>query len=175
MEKFGHAMHPKAQPVDARRQEFELALLDGLDKRREKPALGVCLGMQIMALHAGGKLNQHLADTLGETGAALHLKDNRHLVDFAVHDTPLLGSPPAIPVPQSEISLLVPSWHHQAVASPGSLRIVATAPDGVIEAVDDPSRPFYAGVQWHPERGGDGELNLEVLRRFVDAARRTRG
>jgi len=49
------------------------------------------------------------------------------------------------------------------------MRLVARAPDGVIEAIDDPSRPFYLGVQWHPERGGEDELNLGVFRRFIAA------
>ena len=46
----------------------------------------------------------------------------------------------------------VNSFHHQAVKAPGSLRVCALAPDGVIEAVEDASLPFFLGVQWHPER-----------------------
>lgn len=46
----------------------------------------------------------------------------------------------------------VNSFHHQAVKTPGSLRVCALAPDGVIEAVEDTSLPFFLGVQWHPER-----------------------
>jgi putative glutamine amidotransferase len=66
------------------------------------------------------------------------------------------------------------SAHHQGVTDPGRLRTVALAPDGVIEAIDDPKRPFYVGVQWHPERGGDDALSLGLLRRFVDACRAAR-
>ena len=49
-------------------------------------------------------------------------------------------------------TLRVNSFHHQAVKAPGSLRMCALAPDGVIEAVEDASLPFFLGVQWHPER-----------------------
>ena len=49
-------------------------------------------------------------------------------------------------------TLRVNSFHHQAVKAPGSLRVCALAPDGVIEATEDASLPFFLGVQWHPER-----------------------
>ena len=52
----------------------------------------------------------------------------------------------------------VATYHHQGVADPGSLRIAAHAPDGLIEALEDPSRPFVVGVQWHPEALNDQEL-----------------
>jgi putative glutamine amidotransferase len=48
--------------------------------------------------------------------------------------------------------MLVNSAHHQAIRDPGPLaRINARAPDGVIEGIEDPHRPFCLGVQWHPE------------------------
>jgi gamma-glutamyl-gamma-aminobutyrate hydrolase PuuD len=65
----------------------------------------------------------------------------------------------------------VVSAHRQAVADPGRLRRLAVAPDGVCEAVDDPRRPFYVGVQWHPERGGPGVWSAGLLERFVVACR----
>lgn len=170
MERFGKRMHPQASPVDAGRQEFELALLAALDRAAGKPALGVCLGMQFMALHAGGDLNQHLPETLAT--ATDHQRDNRHAICVLAPDSVVLREPRAPkpgPVP-AEAELTVVSWHHQAVSDAGRLRTVATAPDGVIEAIDDPSRPFYLGVQWHPERGGEGRLNRDLLRRFVAAA-----
>ena len=166
MERFGQSMHPKAKPVPSQRQLFELALLDELAKNRRIPALGICLGMQFMSLHAGGRLNQQLADTLGEQALA-HQQNNRHPVKVEEADCVLAA------VAQEAGDPTVVSWHRQAIEESGSLRIIARAPDGVIEAVDDPARPFYVGVQWHPERGGDGPFNGSLLARFVNACRKT--
>lgn len=169
-EAFGEPMHPMAKPIDARRQAFELALLAALDRQPDKPVLAVCLGCQLMALHAGGKLHQHLPEIVQR--AESHQKDNRH-------DLKVLAEHPYLKVDSKQAdaswthtSLTVPSSHHQAVANPGRLRVIAKAADGVIEALDDPRKRFYLGVQWHPERGGDDELNLGLFRRLVQACRR---
>ncbi|MBL8990105.1 MAG: gamma-glutamyl-gamma-aminobutyrate hydrolase family protein [Phycisphaerae bacterium] len=153
-EDFGAPTHPAAEPMHPVRQEFELAMLRALDRSRQRAALGICLGMQLMSLHAGGQLNQHLPDTLATA--------DRHRKDFA-H--------PVVPAPGSGLEPgSVASNHHQAVADAGRLRIIATSDDGVIEAVSDPDRPFYLGVQWHPERTADTRLGAELFRRLVRAA-----
>lgn len=148
--RWGVALHPKAQPIDSQRQEFELALLDALAQRPEKPVLGICLGMQLMGLHAGGRIDQRLADSLPT--ADLHWNQRRHEI------TGELGRG------------FVHSHHRQALTDPGSLRITATASDGVIEAIQDDHRSFYLGVQWHPERTEDQALGLDVIRRLVAAS-----
>lgn len=173
-EQFNQTTHPSARPMDPRRQQFELALLESLDHHRDIPVLGICLGMQLMALHAGAHLHQHLPDFLPTHKS--HQDNNRHLVALLATDSvlsPASGSNPD--------DLSVVSWHRQAVAistptttaqpRAGKLRVVATAPDGVVEAIDDPSRLFYLGVQWHPERGGPGPLNQGLIDRLMLAAR----
>ena len=65
MEQWGIDTHPKATKIDAERQEFELALLEALDHDPARPVLGVCLGMQLMGLHAGGILDQYLPESIG--------------------------------------------------------------------------------------------------------------
>lgn len=172
MESLGGVTHPAAKVMAERRQLFELALLKALQQHPEQPTLGVCLGMQLMAINAGGTLNQHLPETLGDA-ALVHQKDNRHAVVLRVHDS-VLGDEPGKIAGRGDAeaaALLVPSWHHQAVAQPGKMRLVATAPDGVVEAIDDPARRFYLGVQWHPERGGEGPFSAGLIRRFVAACR----
>lgn len=164
MEPFGDVTHPSARPMDARRQAFETALLAALQPAREKAVLGICLGMQMMTLHAGGKLNQYLPDTLANP--QVHQKNNRHPVKLA-EDASLFDADAAA-------SCTVVSSHRQGMVSAGKLRVIATAEDGVIEAVDDPARPFYVGVQWHPERGGEGELNQTLLNRLVLACQHAR-
>src|SRR5688572_30525445 len=132
MTRWGAPMHPAAKPIDPVRQEFELALLEALDQTR-KPVLGICLGMQLMGLHAGGQLNQHLPDTLPTA--------DMHGQRGGAHEV------------EGELGCgLVHSHHHQALTDSGALRIVATASVVVIEAIACSSRPFYLGVQWHPER-----------------------
>ncbi|MCC7147231.1 MAG: type 1 glutamine amidotransferase [Phycisphaeraceae bacterium] len=167
-EAYGEKLHPKTELMDRQRQDFELALLDALAKVPQKPVLGVCLGIQMLAVHAGGKLHQHLADVVAD--AESHRGDRRHEIELVLPHAALevSGGNGARPT--------VVSAHHQAVADAGRLRVVAKAPDGVIEAIDDPGRRFYLGVQWHPERGGEDEaLSWGLFKRLVEACPSARG
>jgi putative glutamine amidotransferase len=152
MTRWGVATHPKAKPLDQRRQAFELALLEELDHRTHMPVLGVCFGMQLMGLHLGGTLEQHLPDVLPT--AAMHWDHGTHEVAGD------LGGG------------VVHSHHRQALVDAGPrLRVVARAPDGVIEAVRREDRPaMYLGVQWHPERTSDQRLGLGLFVELVNAA-----
>jgi putative glutamine amidotransferase len=148
---FGEPVHPEATLMAADRQCFELELLDLVDRRRpDLPMLGICLGMQLMGLHAGGRLDQHLPDTL-ET-ADLHWNGGRHAI-------------------AGEFAGMVYSHHRQALSSPGRcFEVVATAPDGVIEAIRDPRRSFRLGVQWHPERTDDPATGSGIFAGLIRAA-----
>ncbi len=153
-EPFGVPTDPRVTPVHPDRQAFESALIKGVLDSPDggPPTLGVCLGMQMMALHAGGALDQHMPDRYPD--AARHWG--------ADHDiTPAHDSIPAG---------VVHSRHRQAVTDPGSLVVAAESPDGVIEAVIDRGRAFYLGVQWHPERT-DGPLGQPLFHLLVQAAR----
>ena len=172
-EGFGVPAHPQARCIEPRRQAFELALLDALAKRPQHPVLGVCLGMQIMALHAGGRMNQHLPDTLANA-VEEHQNNHQHAIVVGVAASALLALPGGVPLSEEDLaSQAVVSSHHQAVEDAGRLRIIATSTDGVIEAIDDPARLFYLGVQWHPERS-EGLFNLDLIRRFVGVCARRR-
>lgn len=146
----GVPLHPKATPVHPQRQEFELAILQELELHAEKPALGICLGMQMMGLFAGGAIEQRLADHLAT--ADQHWDKRAHEVNGE------LGRG------------LVHSHHRQALTETGCMRAIASAPDGVIEAIRRDDRPFYIGVQWHPERTDDQTLGIGVIARLVEAA-----
>lgn len=160
MEKFGEAMHKEAKPVHPARQEYELALLDAL-KLNRKPVLGICLGMQLMCLHAGGKLIQHLPDT-HET-ADIHRGQ--------VHEVVPKGTALGRKVLPTLVQGASNSNHHQAVRDAGTLEVLAVAPDGVIEAAANPDHPFYVGVQWHPERTADPNLGHGIFKSLIAAVR----
>ena len=151
MEVFGVPTHPGATRVDPLRQEADLALLDCLDERPDVPVLAVCLGMQLLGLRSGGSLHQELGEVIEDP--ALHMDDRVHRVAGD------LGSG------------LVTSWHHQALAHPGCLEVVARSEDGLIEAIQDPGKRFCIGIQWHPERTEDVSLGQGLIRGFVDACR----
>ncbi|MCL4222369.1 MAG: gamma-glutamyl-gamma-aminobutyrate hydrolase family protein [Phycisphaerales bacterium] len=156
-EEFGQPTDPRAKPMHPDRQRFEVSLLRALRRDRpEVPVLGVCLGMQLMSLVAGGRLDQHLPSTLPSAGEHW---DKMHEI-----------------MPETGCGLgtgAVHSRHKQAVADAGALCVLARARDGVIEAVGDRAREFYVGVQWHPERTEDAENGSGLLRRFVRAATRS--
>lgn len=147
---FGEPVHPKANLIDPVRQRFELELLDTLERSHpEMPVLGICLGMQMLGLHAGGRLNQYLPDDLKTA--------DQHR-DGATHE-----------VTGTRFSGRVHSHHVQALDDPGRLTVVGEAPDGVIEAVESNDRPFFLGVQWHPERSDDPRTGRAIFQSLLNA------
>jgi len=145
---YGAAPHPLtvARPD---RDAGELTLLRAaLD--RDLPVLGVCRGMQVLAVAYGGALHQHLPEVVGHPD---------HQSAPGVYTAREVRT-----VPGSGLAgilgerVTVPCYHHQAVADPAGLRVVATAGDGVVEGVEDPAHRFVLGVQWHPEEGDDPRL-----------------
>ena len=163
-EQFGWPTHPEATPIHPQRQAYELALLDALADRPDVPVLGVCLGMQLMALHAGGELDQFMPETTPTWRD--HYKpeggDCAHAIRRCV-DSALLPA-----------EAVVSSRHRQAVREAGSMRVLAVAHDGVIEAIDWPSRACYFGVQWHPERTARDTVITQIFGVFVGKARDVR-
>lgn len=168
-EQFGCPTHPSARPIDPRRQQFELALIERASAMPELPVLGVCLGMQLMALSAGGSLDQYMPETLGDELAKIHQADNRH--DVQIEAGSMLAKLTNIDLQADSPASQVTSYHRQAVANAGSLRVVARAGDNVVEAIENPERPFYIGVQWHPERGLNLPLERGLIRALVDHAK----
>ena len=164
---YGESLHPKAEPVDPHRQQFELALLAEVEKRRT-PALGVCLGSQLMNVYRGGSLMQFLPDReLSEKIEHRKLTDvdPRHPVQLVP------GTIVADLLGKGEV--LANSSHKQAVQRLGrGLRVIATSPDGVIEGVEDPTFPLFLGVQWHPERLYAEPDHLALFKLLVDKASR---
>lgn len=163
MEAFGATTDPRASLMHLLRQEYETALVRRLMERPEVPVLGICLGMQMMALMAGGRLDQHLPDRLAT--ADRHQGDRRHGI------VPEHGGGGAA---GWLVSGEVTSHHRQGITDAGRLRVIARSDDGVIEAVEHPSAAFWVGVQWHPERTEDPRLGRDLFVRLVEASRARR-
>ena len=149
---YGQEVRGRLDRVDEGRTGLELALARAC-LERGTPILGLCGGMQALAVAAGGTLVQDIAADV--PGALPHEQPT----DPAETWHPLVSVDPRLPA-------AVNSTHHQAVADPGATRIIARAPDGVVEAVELPGHPFAVGVQWHPEMLGDDAL----FRALVGAA-----
>lgn len=145
------------------RTAFELALVRGaLD--RDMPVLGICGGEQLMAVALGGSLIQHIPD--GIKDALDHEQSTPH-TQPSHHVALAPGSKLAAITGQNRI--MVNSTHHQAVKAVGiGCTISATAPDGVIEAIEVPGQKFCIGVQWHPEYTVS-PADAALLRALVEA------
>jgi len=144
------------------RDRFEVALVRGA-LERDLPVLGICRGIQVMNVAAGGTLHQHLLDA----GFAEHRPAPGRLDDVTQHEIEI---EPDTHVARAAGALreTVNSHHHQGVDVVGEgARVTARAvPDGAIEALEWPDRRYAVGVQWHPEAM---ELSRTVAQ-FVDAA-----
>jgi putative glutamine amidotransferase len=162
------APHPELGPIEPDLDRFELAVAARADAR-EMPILAICRGTQALNIVRGGGLHQHLPDLSTEFA-------HRQTVPSTEASHPVEvepGSQLAEVVGATEIELDdVNSFHHQAIDRLGAgLRISARAPDGTVEAIEDPSRRFLIGVQWHAETLVHRAAEAELFRRFVEACR----
>lgn len=145
-ERYGAPAHPHTAGWRADRDAWELALLTAAADAG-LPVLGVCRGMQLMAVHAGGSLEQHVPDRVGGDH---HSPGGDAFGAVAV--TTVAGSRLAALVgPQVTVNC----HHHQAVASAPGFDEVARAADGTLEAIEAPGERFCVAVQWHPETAAD--------------------
>ncbi len=147
---YGESPHPAFSAAEPGRDEFELALAR-LAIDRGMPVLAICRGVQVLNVAAGGSLVQDIETEV--PGALVHRVDATP--STIAHEVWVAsGSKLAALLAEriEEDALLVNSRHHQAVKrlAPGFVAS-ATAPDGVIEAIERPDLPFCIGVQWHPE------------------------
>ncbi len=163
--RYGAAAHPETDSPQARRDAGELALLRSA-LERDLPVLAVCRGFQLLNIARGGDLVQHLPEAVGhDAHKEIPGTFSEHPVDVkeGTHLASLIGA-------RSDVA----SHHHQALGRIGEgLTETAWAQDGTLEAVEDPSRRFAVGVQWHPEAGEDQAL-FEGLVREARAYRAAR-
>jgi putative glutamine amidotransferase len=167
--RFGAARRPECNDPDPERERTDFALLDHAFAEH-KPVLAICFGVQSLNVFRGGTLIQDIPSELRtqiehdwerekgapETFHAAHIEPGSQLARLA-----------------AAAEATVNSSHHQSIQEPGrGLRVVAHAPDGVIEAVEwTGDSNWVMGVQWHPERmAGTDALAQSLFRGLVSAA-----
>jgi putative glutamine amidotransferase len=158
---YGADRQERTVVVRPDRDAWELALLDSA-AAANLPVLGVCRGMQVMAVAAGGTLDQHTPDLVGheEHNPRPGVFGDTEVItteDSALHT--ILGS-----------AVTVRCHHHQSVHSHPGFVASAWAADGSLEAMEAPGARFCMGVQWHPEAGRDQRL-FDALVKAASAAR----
>ena len=175
----GEEPSPLLHGINKERDNAEL-LITCLAYNRQIPMLGICRGIQTLAMALGGKVAQDLSEVRGH--GATEVRDIKHSQDAdrsePTHSVTIEPDSILYSVCQSYLSPLtshpspllhVNSFHHQAVSDPGEkFRVVATASDGVIEAMESSEFKSILGVQWHPECMESG---LPLFRWLVSEAR----
>ena len=160
---FGESSVHKTVKLKENRTNFELLAAEIMLKQN-KPVLGICGGEQLINVLYKGSLIQHIPDEIknsieheqknprNEAGHSVTIQENTKLYSII-----------------SKQNIMVNSAHHQAIKVPGKGLIVnALSNDGVIEGIEDPTKTFCIGVQWHPEffiQGSDNKL----LKAFINA------
>jgi putative glutamine amidotransferase len=176
--RYGEAAHASVKVDGTGRDEFEIGLI-GLARAAQLPLFAICRGIQVLNVACGGTLVQDIAAEV--TGALTHSLPvpPNHSSSLAheiwIEKDSLLSRlmrERLIDADTCEVN----SRHHQAVkVVAGGFKVSATAPDGVIEAIEDPAAPFCLGVQWHPENfWRTGEFR-SLFEGFLTAAGRKRG
>ena len=150
--------HPETLGVRRDRDAAEVLLMQAA-LTRNIPLLGICRGMQLMAVVSGGSLVQHLPEAVG------HERHRPSPGVYGTHDVRL--APGSLAHELLGDSLAVPSYHHQGLADAGMLAVTGWADDGTPEVVENPTRRFALGVLWHPEMSDD----LRLFEALVEAAR----
>jgi putative glutamine amidotransferase len=141
--------HPSVQEARPDRDAFELALAE-VTRLWDTPVLGVCRGMQVMAVAAGGTLEQHLPDLVG------HDEHSPAPGVYGAHSVRTVEGTTVSALLGEQV--VIPSYHHQSVSSHPDYVPAAWAPDGTLEAMESPDARFRLAVQWHPEAGQDDRL-----------------
>lgn len=146
---YGEEPHPSIWGLDMNRDRAELAMAKW-SADAQKPVLGICRGTQVLNVALGGSLFQDIEAM--QPGSLTHMFDQettpREKVTHAIRVTEGSRLSKLIQADAAQVN----SWHHQAIKRlADDLKVVALAPDGIVEAIEIPGHRFALGVQWHPE------------------------
>jgi putative glutamine amidotransferase len=172
--RYGEEPHPSFSEAEAGRDEFELAIIAAA-RANDLPIFAICRGVQVLNVACGGTLVQDIPSLV--TGALHHsltVPPNQSYTlahEVWIDKGTLLSTLMADRLTGDACE--VNSRHHQAVKDLAKgFQVAATAPDGVVEAIEDPTARFCLGVQWHPENfWRTGEFRA-LFEGFVEAAGR---
>lgn len=163
---YGEEIIPENGSLEPERDRSEL-LLARLALRQGLPVLGICRGMQVLNVAAGGSLYQDLP-TQTDSRLQHRQRGPRWYATHSIQITPgsLLAAITGVTTTR------VNSFHHQAVHHPGEgFTVTAMAPDGVVEAIEASAHPFALGVQWHPECMQERDaVQASIFKAFLRAA-----
>ena len=166
--RYGREPHPQLGAVHPEKDETDLLALAEVDERAI-PLLAICFGLQVLNVSRGGTLIQDIVSQLPD--AIKHeqgVPRDRHSHRVRLLEDSIIGQ-----LARGETAP-VNSHHHQAIETLGrELVATAWAPDGIVEAVEDPRGDrFVVGVQWHPELGWEkDEFSQALFNGFISESR----
>lgn len=163
--RYGGKEHPSVGGVWPVRDEIESRLYH-LALATEWPVFGICRGAQIMNVAAGGKLYSDIPDQVPEARYEHHQPTTTPR-DERVHPVNIQPGTLLHRIIGKD-SIMVNSFHHQAVSIPGDgILVSAYSGDGIIEGIENPEYPFVLGVQWHPECLQQYDDHMKLFRAFI--------
>lgn len=164
---FNSSPHPKLEGIHTELDRAQISLTHTI-LETDKPLLAICRGAQLLNVALGGTLWQDMSEI--PTPTILHSQiapraDKIHQVHIVKNSITgqLFGE-----------QITVNSFHHQSINTVGKdLQVIATADDGVIEAIEMTEHTFVLGIQWHPEMLlTASDESLLLFRKFIDIARK---
>lgn len=168
---YGQAPHPALGKVDREWDALDVVAAR-IALERDIPVLGICRGVQVLNVAAGGTLVQDIRSQVA--GALPH---QQTAPDWEATHTVAVAGGTRLHALLGATSVAVNSFHHQSVlaVAPG-FRDVAHAPDGVIEGIESERHRFAVGVQWHPERMASRDpVQRRLFAGFLAAVRSAAG
>jgi len=162
----GFMLHPATRTLDARREQFDRALMRMAADRR-LPVMGIGVGMQLLNVTQGGNLFLHIGEDLPKALPHRDSLDPAHRHALEVVPGTLMERV------YGEGEIRVNSFHHMAIdeVAPGFMA-TARCPDGVVEAIESNQSDWFAiGTQFHPESDSASALDLRIFEEFIAGIR----
>lgn len=164
---YGEKETPYLRETSSKRDELETLLLKELITL-DKPVLGICRGLQIINVTFGGTLYQDIVSQ--NVSHQHHYMAEPYNVPY--HEAKILPNTPLHSI-TGEIKIGVNSRHHQAIKKIAPrFSPMAFSEEGIIEAIYNPDKKFFIGVQWHPEdMYDDFKHSRDIFNEFIEKAK----